>query len=212
MKVLFLVLFFAAITDSAMAANTCTAFQKSGNAELAAKNRNLNAYSEGWNVFAQFCSGFGIVSTCNKIAPHLAGDAYNAAFSSAVNPLISEAIRAGDMSTKEANAFSDLVITLRNQHYSAKLSQDEANRITVEMNKQNCGKILTLLALSDSALLSSSSQGKTGKCKVAVKSGSTNVYKILVNGKTYPIEGVTYKGMPAVTTALREALDSSVCL
>ncbi|MBS1961561.1 MAG: hypothetical protein JST04_05060 [Bdellovibrionales bacterium] len=207
-----LAVLFALVAQGA-SADTCTAIEKNGNALLKDRAARLDYFNKAYrDAYAPFCQGFRIATQCNAITRLIESDPYIKAYDDAVLPQIQSAIRSSDMNGREADAFIGLVSAMRSAHYTAKIDNDEAAKVVVQMNAQGCGAILETLKLTDTALLANSAQGKLGKCKVvAGKDKGATVYKITVGGEDYPIAGVTYPAIPEVTKALRDAIDAGSC-
>lgn len=211
----FIALSFLALMQTTLAsAETCSNLQKAANADLASAQKATAAFNDGFNrVFVPFCQEFRTASACNGIIALINRNPHNAQFSAEYAPLLNAAIRQGSMNSREANAFDGLVITIRNNHYTAKILRAESAKKVAQMNTQKCTSILTFTAMTDVALVAESAKDKVGHCKViAKKVQGRNEYILSVSGEDYPIKGVTYASIAEVATALREALDAGSCL
>lgn len=194
-------------------AETCSSLNKESNTNAAVASKSLSNYSAAYKgALLPICSAYGISSECAQIDTLISKDLDDNKFMTGYIPLLKAALEELD-DLRIRTTFNDLVMTLRNQHYNAKISKDNVAVITKMMATKKCGSILTFMNMTDVALVSESAKDNAGKCKViAVKISGHTEYVLSVAGEDYPIKGVTYPSIPEVAKSLREALDAGSCL
>lgn len=212
MKTITLALFaLSAILPSASFAEveTCSHFKSQRDALIKQADLGSSAFYQSEKVFTQFCTEYRISEDCHNILDLMAKNLSFKQFEITVQFYLRGAYLNGYMNSREEVSFSGLVETM----YAGLLTNNDSIKkalpIEKKMNAMKCYEVKDLSALTDTALISASKQGKTGVCTVATVKGGK--FKVLVKGEDYPLEGVTYTSISELAQSLKEALDTGLC-